>query len=403
MRDMHDDELLLMIPGPTNVPARVCEAISARCVYHRGPEFAALLAECVAGLQQVFGTSEPVAILSASGTGGVEAAIANLVDRGQHMLAINTGKFGKRMGDIAASYGVDVTWWHCNPGETADPRLLHRFLQESRFDALSFVYSETSTGVQQDLESLGHIAADAGVMTIVDAVSIIGGAPIDMDANRLDAVVGGSQKALMLPPGLSLVALSSAARERAARSNNSRYYFDLTRALKSLEKGQTPYTPAVNLFCGLREALRIMAEEGMPAIYQRHCSLARACRAAIASMGLQLLPTNERHASATVTAVHMPEGLDSSELVRRVREGSNILISGGQDELKGKIFRIGHLGSCSIDDLVETVQAVAESLAAMGLAVDAAGAASVTRCTYEELTRPADPASGSTSASPGER
>ncbi len=382
---MRDDELLLMIPGPTNVPPEVREAMAAPCVYHRGPEFAELIAECVCGLQALFGTSEPVVILSASGTGGMEAAIANLVSSGQHMLVINTGKFGRRMGQIAECYAAEVTWWECRPGEVADPRLLERLLGESHFDAVGLVHSETSTGVQQDLARLGEVTARAGVLTIVDAVSIIGGAPIDMDANGLGAVVGGSQKALMLPPGLSFVALSAEARHRAAESTSPRYYFDLLRALESLEKGQSPYTPAVSLFAGLREALHIIHQQGLPDIFRRHCCLGSACRAGIKSMGLQLLAADERHASDTVTAVRMPEHLDSSELVERIKQNDSILISGGQDELKGKIFRIAHLGSCGIDELALTVSAVAENLAAMGLEVDAEAAAAAARDAYQTL------------------
>ncbi len=380
---MRDDELLLMIPGPTNVPAEVREAMARPCMYHRGPEFAELIAECVCGLQALFGTAEPVVILSASGTGGMEAAIANLVNSGQHMLVVNTGKFGRRMGQIAECCGAKVTWWECPPGEVADPRLLERLLDESDFDAVGLVHNETSTGVQQDLARLGEVMARTGVLTIVDAISIIGGTPIDMDANRLGAVVGGSQKALMLPPGLSFVALSAEARQRAAESTNPRYYFDLLRALEALEKGQTPYTPALNLFAGLREALRIMHEQGLPDIFRRHYCLGAACRAAVKSMGLQLLAADERHASDTVTAVRMPQHLDSSELVERIKQNNNILISGGQDELKGKIFRIGHLGSCGIDELAMTVSAVAENLAAMGLSMDAEGVAAAARDAYQ--------------------
>ncbi len=364
-----------MIPGPTNVPPEVREALAAPCIYHRGPEFAELIAECVCGLQTLFGTREPVVILSASGTGGIEAAIANLVNAGQHMLVVNTGKFGRRMGQIAERYGAEVTWWDCRPGEVADPHLLERLLRGTHFDALGLVHNETSTGVQQDLARLGEVAARAGVLTIVDAISIIGGAPLEMDANRLGAVVGGSQKALMLPPGLSFVALSAEARQKAAEANNPRYYFDLPRALEALEKGQTPYTPAVNLFAGLREALRIIDRQGLPAIFLRHRCLASACRAAVKSMGLELLATAESHASSTVTAVKMPEPLDSSELVERIKRNNNILISGGQDQLKGKIFRIAHLGSCDLDQVVVTVSAVAEHLAAMGFDADAEAAA----------------------------
>ncbi len=380
---MSDSIPLLMIPGPTNVPDRVLQAIAKPCIFHRGAEFADILAECTEGLQKVLGTAQPVITLAASGTGAVEAAVANILSPGQRLLAIRTGKFGERMGEIAAAYGIDVAWWDCLDGLAADPDQLRQRLAADHFDAVSIVYNETSTGVQQDIRALGTVAADADVLSIVDAVSIAGGAPVDMDAARLGAVITGSQKALMLPPGLAFVALSEAAIERANRSTCPRYYFDLPKALKSLQKGQTPYTPAVNLIFGLCEALRMLHEEGLPNVFAHHERLAAACRAGIASMGLAILPADPARASVIVTAVKMPEGLDSSQLVAHVRDGANILISGGQDALKGKIFRIGHLGTCTIDDLARTITAVAEALTQMDFPADAASAADAARHAYQ--------------------
>jgi aspartate aminotransferase-like enzyme len=376
---MPNEELLLMIPGPTNLPASVRRALAEPSMYHRGAEFAELMADCQVGLQACFGTTDPVLTLSASGTGGVEAAVANLIAPGERILTINSGKFGLRIGEIAQCYGAEVTWWDCRPGEAADPRLLRELLSESRFDALGFAYNETSTGVAQDLSGIAKAAAEHGVLTIVDAVSAIGGMPINMEANALDAVVGGSQKALMLPPGLSFVALSAGAQLKMKQITCGSYYFDLSRALDALDKGQTPYTPAVNLFSGLQESLRLIRAEGVAEVLRRHHCLGVACRAASIALGLELLAADERRASATVTAVRMPDDLDSSELVRRVRERDNILISGGQGDLKGRIFRIGHLGTCRLDDLVATVAAVAENLAEMGCDIDAASAVAAAR------------------------
>lgn len=359
-------------------------------MYHRGAEFAELMAECQAGLQACFGTTDPVLTLSASGTGGVEAAVANLLAPGERILVIKTGKFGLRIGEIAQCYGAEVTWWDCHPGEAADSHLLRSVLSESHFDALGFVYNETSTGVAQDLSGIAEVAADSGVLTIVDAVSAIGGMTINMEANALDAVVGGSQKALMLPPGLSFVALSARAQLKLQQTRCPGYYFDLSRALDALQKGQTPYTPAVNLFAGLREALRIIREEGLTEVLRRHHCLGVACRAAMSAGGLELLAADERAASATVTAVRMTEGLDSSELVRRVRERDNILISGGQGDLKGRIFRVAHLGTCRLDDLTATVAAVAENLAKMGYDIDAASAVTAARDAFASCQESSD-------------
>ncbi len=387
---MPEEDLFLMIPGPTNLPASVRQAMAEPSMYHRGPEFAELLAECQIRLQACFGTTDPVLTLSASGTGAVEAAIANLVAPGERLLAIKTGKFGRRIGDIAQCYGAEVTWLDCPPGDAADPHLLQRALSESRFDALGFAYNETSTGVAQDLAAIAAAAVENRVLTIVDAVSAIGGIPINMEANALDAVVGGSQKALMLPPGLSFVALSPRAQLKLQQTTCPGYYFDLSRALDALRKGQTPYTPAVNLFSGLREALRIIHREGLAEVFRRHHCLGVACRAAMTAAGLALLATDERCASATVTAVRMPEDLDSSELVRRVRERDNILIAGGQDDLKGRIFRIGHLGTCGIDNLAAPVAAVADNLAEMGCDIDAASAVTAARDAFQTCQESSD-------------
>ena len=252
------------------------------------------------------------------------------------------------------------------------------------------MYNETSTGVAQDLSGIAEAAAANGVLTIVDAVSAIGGMTINMEANALDAVAGGSQKALMLPPGLSFVALSARAQLKLQEVSCRGYYFDLSRALDALQKGQTPYTPAVNLFAGLREALRIIREEGIPEVFRRHHCLGVACRAAMSAGGLELLVADERAASATVTAVRMTDGLDSSELVRRVRERDNILISGGQGDLKGKIFRIAHLGTCRLDDLAATVAGVAENLAEMGYDIDAASAVTAARDAFASCQESSD-------------
>jgi aspartate aminotransferase-like enzyme len=270
------------------------------------------------------------------------------------------------------------------------PELLSRVLRQGDFAAVGFVYNETSTAVMQDIAGLGHAASEAGVLSIVDTVSIMGGAPIDMDGNGIDAVIGGSQKALMLPPGLSFVALSDRAVDRARQTTSPRYYFDLLKALAAIDKGQTPYTPAVTLINGLREALRLIDEEGLDTVFARHRALGAACRAALQSMGLELLVAEEARASVTVTAARMPEGLDSGDLVARGRDDSRILISGGQDTLKGKIFRIGHLGDCRIEQLVITIAAVGSALNGMGVDVDADAAVDAARDEFNRCRERAD-------------
>ena len=368
---------LLMIPGPTNLPPEVQRAIGGPGMYHRGPQFAALLDKCNRGLQTVFQTASDVLILSASGTGGVEAAIVNLIERNDRVLVINGGKFGERMGEVAARWGASVTVLEVEPGKAAEPRQVTEMLERSPFRTLLLVHNETSTGVTQNVATLARIAHDYDCLTIVDCVSGMGGIPVRTDEWGLDAVIAGSQKAFMLPPGLAFVSLSERAWEAARQCKSPRYYFDLPAARASLAKGQTPWTPAVNLIQGLEAALDLMLGEGMEAVYARHAAAGRAARGAMSALGIDLF-ADPAYASNVVTALRSPNGLDSTALVKRVREGAGIVISGGQGELKDRIFRIGHLGTVTRADIERTVLAVGEALAELGHPCDAqAGVAAV--------------------------
>lgn len=358
------DDVLLMIPGPTNVPPPVREALSRPSMYHRGDEFAALLADCTRRLQQVFQTQNEVLILTCSGTGAVEAAIVNVLSPGDRVLAVDGGKFGERMAEIAAAFGAEVEVLKVERGRAADPDDVAERLDGHA--ALLFVQNETSTGVRQDAEALASCAHEAGAVVVVDCVSSMGGMPIAVDGWGLDAVAAGSQKALMLPPGLGFVSMSQQAWTAAENARMSRYYFDLQAARKSLEKGQTPWTPNVNMLRGLQASLDLIFEEGLESVWRRHVALAEATRAAMQAAGLELLADPE-HASDVVTAVKAPEGVDSQQLVRRVKENHGVLISGGQAELRGKIFRIGHMGSCRLNDLLRTLEAVTVELAVLGV------------------------------------
>lgn len=363
------EETLLMIPGPTNVPPQVRAAIGGPTMYHRGPEFAALLDKCNRGLQTVFQTTSDVPILSASGTGGVEAAIVNLINPDDRVLVINGGKFGERMAQIAGRYGALVTEVEVEAGRAAEPQQVADVLAHRPFKALLFVQNETSTGVTQNVATLSKIARDYRCLTIVDCVSGMGGIPVKTDAWELDAVVAGSQKAFMLPPGLSFVALSPRGWELAEQCKTPRFYFDLPAARASLAKGQTPYTPAVNLIQGLGAALDLMLAEGMQAVYARHAAAGRATRAAMTALELKLF-ADPAYASNVVTAVTSPDGLDSGQLVKTVRSDANIVISGGQGGLKGKIFRIGHMGMVNLEQITRTVEAVGQALVKLGHACD---------------------------------
>jgi len=374
-----EEDVLLMIPGPTNLPPEVREALGRPAFYHRGSYFADLMKECTDGLRRVFGTSDDVLILTSSGTGAVEAAIVNTLSPGDRVLVINSGKFGERMGEIARAYGAEVDEIKLDRGQAADPDQVRAALDGHT--ALLFVQNETSTGVRQDADLLAAAAHEAGAFVVVDTVSSMGGMEIPVERWGLDAVAAGSQKALMLPPGLAFVCLNERAWTAAEAATMPTYYFDLKAARASLAKGQTPWTPNLSMIRALKASLDLIFAEGLEHVWQRHAALAAATRAAVAAMGLELLADVD-HASDVVTAVRAPEGLDSSELVKRVRANHGILISGGQSELKGKIFRIGHMGCCQIDDVLKTVRAVAEELTALGHVADAGAALATAEQAY---------------------
>lgn len=363
---------LLMIPGPTILPPEVREALSRPSIYHRGEGFATLLEECTEGLRTLFDTSQSPLILSASGTGGVEAALVNTLSPGDRVLAVNSGKFGERMGQIASTYGAAVDCVPVEPGCAAHPDAVGEALAKTKYQALLFVLNETSTGVKQNGAALAAVAREAGTLTIVDCVSAIAGMPISFDRNGYTATGAGSQKALMLPPGLAFAVLSEEGLQAAQTARMPRFYFDLPKALKALEKGQTPYTPNVNMILALRASLRLIQAEGLAQLQERHRRMARACRTAARVAGLELL-ASEADASDVVTAIKAPACVDSSELVKRLRDRHDILISGGQDALKGKIFRIGHLGAARLDDLLRTWEATATELTGLGHECDVPG------------------------------
>ncbi|MCE5240509.1 aminotransferase class V-fold PLP-dependent enzyme [bacterium] len=360
---------LLMIPGPTILPREVREALSQPSMYHRGEAFAELLEDCTVGLQRLFGSEQPALILTSSGTGAVEAVIVNALSPGDRVLAINGGKFGERMGQIAAAFGAEVDVLEVPPGQAANPDVVRERMSEGGYRALLFVLNETSTGVQQDAAALAEAAGHAGALSLADCVSAIAGMPIELDDAGLSAAAAGSQKALMLPPGLAFVCLSEGGWAAAEQARMPRFYTDLPRALASLRKGQTPYTPNVNMIVALQASLRLIESEGLAHFQERHRRLARACRAAARAAGLQLLAADDS-ASDLVTAIQSPPDMDSGTLVKALREKHNIVISGGQDALKGNIFRIGHLGAVQVSDLLRTWEAVGKELGELGHGCD---------------------------------
>jgi aspartate aminotransferase-like enzyme len=374
----------LRIPGPTPLPAAVLEAGSAHMINHRGPEFLELLGRVSGAMRPAFGTQQDVLVLTASGTGGLESAIVSFLSPGDPVLGVSIGNFGERFATIATTYGADVTRLGIEWGQAADPDSVSAasaaMASEGRRPrAVLLTYNETSTGVTNPLPELvaavRREAPDALVM--VDAVSAIGAMPFEMDAWGVDVAVTGSQKAWMIPPGLAMVAASERAWAAAEQASMPRFYLDLARHRDVLPKGQTPWTPAVGLVIQLDVALGLMASEGLPAIFARHAACAAAARAGLQGLGFELF-ADPAHASATVTAAHVPDGVDWSVVNRELRS-RGLVIAGGQGKLKGRIFRIGHLGHVSVDDIVSALEVIEAGATAAGVEVQRGVAALVAR------------------------
>src|SRR5438270_1286750 len=300
----------LRIPGPTPIPERVRRAMDAPMINHRGPEFKALLKELEDGLRWAFDTTPDLLIYPASGSGGMESAVANLVSPGERVLAVTVGAFGDRFADLAQAFGADVVRYALPWGEAADPEDLDAILaKEDDIHTVLVTHNETSTGVLNPLQQLASVAKQRGRLLVVDGVSSIGSVELPVDDWGVDVAITASQKGWMVPPGVTMLSVSPAAWERQSSARSPRFYFDWERAKKMQSKGMTFTTPAVGILFGLREALLMMREEGLSVIYQRHLRVAAAFRAAASALGLRLLASPPEVASPTVTAVYFPDPL----------------------------------------------------------------------------------------------
>jgi aspartate aminotransferase-like enzyme len=360
------DKRYLMTPGPTPVPPQVLLAMAEPIVHHRGSDFRKAFVQCEQRLQEVYRTKSDVLMFAASGTGAMESAVTNLVAAGERMVVHSAGNFGERWAKIGAAYGCDVSHLKEEWGASPDPARLAQELDAHPAKAVYLTHSETSTGVVADVEALGAVAKERGALVVVDAISSLGAVPLDTDAWGLDAVVSGSQKALMCPPGLATVSVSDAAYAAAEEPGRTpSYYFNWLSARKALADETTSFTPAVSLIIGLNVALGLLLDAGLEERFALHRNLGRACRAGIKAMGLQLFSPDEDR-SAVVTAVSAPEGIDGSKVVSTLRDRFGIQIIGGQGALKGKIFRIGHIGYFDVFDITTALAATELVLADMG-------------------------------------
>ncbi len=336
-------------------------------IHHRGPDFRRVYGECLERLQTVCRTESDVLLFTASGTGAFESAVANLCSPGERVLVVAAGYFGERWAQIVRAYGCELSLLRYEWGEIPSADDLAAQLDESGgASVVLLTHSETSTGVVLDVQAMAAAAKDAGALVVVDAVSSLGAVPLETDAWGIDSVVSGSQKALMTPPGLGFVSVSPAAWGQNERAGLPRYYFDWARTRKAQAALDSAFTPAVSLVVGLNVALGLLLDEGLEAAFERHAALGRACREGVKAMGLELFSPDEDR-SAVVTAVRAPEGIDSDEIVLAMRDRLGIQLIGGQGELKGKVFRIGHIGYCDVFDITT-------ALAGLELALSEAGA-----------------------------
>ncbi len=360
----------LMAPGPTPAPPRVLEAMARPLTHHRARAFEARFGEIRRGLEWLFQTEGEVVTLAASGSGGMEAAVANLLSPGDSALVVEGGKFGERWTEICAAYGVEADVLKVEWGRSVDPGELEARLARGGHRALLMQASETSTGARHDARAAARIVREKSPDTLVvaDAITALGVYDLQPEAWGLDAVVTGSQKALMLPPGLAFVWLSERAWRAADNSRSPRRYFDLTIERRSQRRNTTAWTPAISLLEGLGAALDMMREEGLESIFARHALLARATGAAVEAMGLEIFPRDER--SEALTAVRVPEGIDGRAIPLLMEDAHGVTIAGGQGALSGRIFRIGHLGYVDSADVLATVAALEATLEELGFAVE---------------------------------
>jgi aspartate aminotransferase-like enzyme len=356
----------LLAPGPTPIPPEVLEALGRPIIHHRTPLYEGILEEVRQGLKDLFRTKSEVLIFASSGTGAMEGAVTNTLCAGDKALVVEGGKFGERFSQICRAYGVipiavPVAW-----GQAVNPGVIENVLREDPSIKAVFIQAtETSTGVLHPVREIAALVSRLpGTLLVVDGISHLGAVELPMDEWKLDVVLCGSQKALMLPPGLAFAALSDKAWEFAERSTLPRFYFDFKKELKNLTQNQSAYTPAISLVVGLAESLRLIRKEGLENILARHARLARATRAAVGALGLELYAP--RAYSDAVTAVLAPPGIDGQKVVKILREKHNLTIAGGQDRAKGKIFRLAHMGYIDGSDIVAGIAAIELTLHELG-------------------------------------
>jgi aspartate aminotransferase-like enzyme len=341
----------LRLPGPTAVPERVRMASARPMISHRGPEFRSILGECIEILRTIFGTRHDIFTLGTSGTGGMEAALANVLSAGDALLVLNNGQFGERFASIGESLGARVDRLEIPWGEAPDPAALAQRLKTGRYRAVACVHNESATGVVADIAVIAALLRHTPTLFVVDSVSGAGGLEVRMDDWGVDVLVGASQKALMCPPGLAFAAVSPKAMAVIDAAQAPRFFFDFRKAKAAFDKSETPFTPPVSLVFGLREALAMIDEEGLPAVFARHRRMSAALRAGFEALGLPMFPTAPL-LSPTVTVGVVPDGLDGGAIVRHMHARYHTVIAGQRTKLSGRVIRIGTMGDVAAGDVL---------------------------------------------------
>ncbi len=356
----------LITPGPTPVPPEVLLAGAEPIVHHRAPRFVEIFNETIEGLKYVYQTSNDIIVFAASGTGAMEAAVVNVVNPGDTVIVASVGNFGERWVKLAGKWGAEVVALDFEWGTKADPAAIAKALADHpEAKAVYVQFSETSTGVVNDIKAIGEIVAKTPAILVVDAISGLGATDLPTDEWQVDVCVAGSQKALMHPPGLAMVAVSEKAWKVVEACKTPRFYFDWVSARAKAKEGQTAFTPAVSLFVMLNKAIEMIRDETLANVFERHAVLSRGCKEGVKALGLELFGPDDPQANS-VTAVKVPAGVDGGKIGKLARDRYGVWLAGGQGRLKGQIFRFGHCGYFGASDVVVGLSVVEMVLAELG-------------------------------------
>jgi len=356
----------LRIPGPTPCPPEVLEAMGWPMVNHRGPEFKKMLYEVTDKLKLVYQTKKDLYILTGSGTGGLEAAVVNMLSPGDKVLSVSIGVFGDRWANIAKTFGADVIPLNFDWGKAADPDAINEAIKANPdIKAVMVTHNETSTGVTNDLEAISKVVKDAGKLLLVDAISSMSSIDLPVDKWQCDVVISGSQKGWMVPPGLAMASVSPEAWQAFEAARMPRFYWDFGKAKSYYEKGENPWTPAVSVVFALSVSLDMILKEGLQGVFQRHARIGQMTRDGIKALGLSMF-ADEKYASNTVSSIAIPDGVDGKKLRQLMQSEHGIVLAGGQQRLDGKIFRIGHLGMVSEKEIEDLLKALKDILPKVG-------------------------------------